>query len=147
MPVWAIVLDVAGLLALALILVAVCLIVRRRLLARAGGTFDLSVRVRSQRPGRGWVLGLGRYNDDALEWFRIFSLSLRPAYAYRRGCLEVSRRRSPAGAEEYELYDDAVVVECRYRDEPLELAMTESALTGLLAWLEAAPPGRGLLGS
>jgi hypothetical protein len=144
MPVWAIVLDAAGLLALALILVAVYLIVRRRLLARSGGTFDLSVRVRAQRPGRGWVLGVGRYNNDALEWFRIFSMSMRPAQTYRRSGLEVGERRRPQGAEVYELYDDAVVVACRYRDEPVEVAMTESALTGLLAWLEAAPPGRGM---
>jgi hypothetical protein len=147
MPVWAMVLDAAGLLALALILVAVYLVVRRRLLARYGGTFDLSVRVRSHRPGRGWVLGVGRYNSDALEWFRIFSLSLRPAHTYSRRRLEVGRRRTAQGAEEYALYDDAVVVECRYAGELVELAMTEAALTGLLAWLEAAPPGRGLLGS
>jgi len=139
------VLDTAGLLALALVLVAVYLVVRRRLLARYGGTFDLSVRVRSHRPGRGWVLGVGRYNNDALEWFRIFSLSLRPAKTYRRNKLEVGQRRSAHGAEEYALYDDAIVVECRYADQAVELAMTESALTGLLAWLEAAPPGRGLL--
>ncbi len=145
MPVWAMVLDTAGLLALALVLVAVYLVVRRRLLARYGGTFDLSVRVRSQRPGRGWVLGVGRYNNDALEWFRIFSLSLRPAQTYRRNKLEVGPRRNAQGAEEYALYDDAIVVECRYADQQVELAMTESALTGLLAWLEAAPPGRGLL--
>ena len=145
MPVWAMVLDTAGLVALALVLVAVYLVVRRRLLARYGGTFDLSVRVRSQRPGRGWVLGVGRYNNDALEWFRIFSLSLRPAQTYRRNNLEVGQRRNAQGAEEYALYDDAIVVECFYSDQPVELAMTEAALTGLLAWLEAAPPGRGLL--
>jgi hypothetical protein len=147
MPVWAIVLDVAGLLALALILVAVYLIVRRRLLARSGGTFDLSVRVRAYRPRRGWVLGVGRYNSDALEWFRIFSLSVRPARTYRRSRLEVGPRRSVQRVEEYALYDDAIVVECRYGGEPVELAMTEAALTGLLAWLEAAPPGRGMLGA
>jgi hypothetical protein len=147
MPVWAIVLDVAGLLALALILVAVYLIVRRRLLARSGGTFDLSVRVPAPRPGRGWVLGVGRYNSDALEWFRIFSLSVRPARTYRRSRLEVGPRRSVQRVEEYALYDDAIVVECRYGGEPVELAMTEAALTGLLAWLEAAPPGRGMLGA
>src|SRR5262245_37164672 len=145
MPVWAMVLDTAGLVALGLVLVAVYLVVRRRLLARYGGTFDLSVRVRSQRPGRGWVLGVGRYNNDALEWFRIFSLSLRPAQTYRRNSLEVGQRRSAQGAEEYALYDDAIVVECFYADQSVELAMTEAALTGLLAWLEAAPPGRGLL--
>ena len=147
MPVWAIVLDVAGVLAVALFLFAVYLIVRRRLLARSGGTFDLSVRIRSQRPGRGWVLGVGRYNADALEWFRVFSLSLRPARIYQRRALEVDQRRGMQGAEEYALYDDAVVVECHYAERAVELAMTEDALTGLLAWLEAAPPGRGLLSS
>jgi hypothetical protein len=145
MPVWAIVLDAAGLLALCLILVAIYLIVRRRLLARSGGTFDLSVRALSHRPGRGWALGVGRYNNDVLEWFRIFSLSVRPAQTYRRCRLRVGERRLVQGAEEYALYDDAIVVECRYADRPVELAMTEAALTGLLAWLEAAPPGRGML--
>ena len=145
MPVWAIVLDAAGLVALALVLVAVYLVVRRRLLARNRGTFDLSVRARSHKAGRGWVLGVGRYNADALEWFRIFSLSMRPARTYRRPLLQVGPRRGAQGAEEYALYDDAIVVECRYAHEVVELAMSESALTGLLAWLEAAPPGRDLL--
>ncbi|HSE08478.1 MAG TPA: DUF2550 family protein, partial [Nocardioidaceae bacterium] len=37
---------------------------------------DLRVqRPRPVRQGRrGWVLGIGRYSGDALEWFRIFSL-------------------------------------------------------------------------
>lgn len=145
MPVWAVALDAVGMLALALVLVAAYLIVRRRVLSRNGGTFDLSVRLRTQRPGRGWVLGVGRYDNDALEWFRIFSVSLRPARTYQRRILRVGARREITGPEEYALYDDAVVVECRYRDDLVELALTESALTGLLAWLEAAPPGRGHL--
>ncbi len=144
MPIWAIVLDTAGLLALALVLVAVYLIVRRRLLARSGATFELSHRVRVTRPGRGWVLGLGRYRDDSLEWFRLFSLAVRPASTWRRSDLTVVHRRPVQGVEELELYDDAVVVECRYGGAAVELAMTEAALTGLLAWLEAAPPGRNL---
>jgi Protein of unknown function (DUF2550) len=144
MPIWAIVLDIAGLLALALVLVVVYLVVRRRLLARSGAGFELSNRVRAHRPGRGWVLGLGRYNDDALEWYRIFAVSMRPARSWRRSELAVVNRRPVQGAEELELYDDAVVVECRYHDDLVELAMTEPALTGLLAWLEAAPPGRNL---
>ncbi|HET7328764.1 MAG TPA: DUF2550 domain-containing protein [Nocardioidaceae bacterium] len=134
-------LDVIGLCLLALLLVAVYLVSRRRWLARNGGTFDLSVRVRSERPGRGWVLGVGRYSGDELEWFRIFTLSLRPKRRLNRRLLEVENRRDPVGAEEFALYDDAVVAMCRYAGEPLELALTLSALTGLLAWLEAAPPG------
>jgi hypothetical protein len=47
-----------------------------------------------------------------------------------------------------------VVIECRLSPAPLvtgqrrapagpvELAMAEAALTGFLAWLESAPPGR-----
>jgi len=42
------------------------------------------------------------------------------------------------------------VVECRGRngDGTVELAMSDAALTGFLAWLEAAPPGfyQGLSG-
>jgi hypothetical protein len=144
MPIWAIVLDTVGLLALALVLVAVYLIVRRRLLARSGATFELSNRARATRPGRGWVLGIGRYRGDALEWFRLFSVSPRPAQSYLRSDLAVVGKRPVQGVEELELYDDAIVVECRYHDAAVELAMTESALTGLLAWLEAAPPGRNL---
>ena len=57
---------------------ALCLVVRRRWISRPGGTFELSVRVRSGRAGRGWVLGVGRYTGDDLELFRIFSLAFRP---------------------------------------------------------------------
>jgi len=142
LPVWAIVLDVIGLCLLALVLVAIYLVSRRRWLARNGGTFDLSVRVRSERAGRGWVLGVGRYSADDLEWFRIFTLSLRPKRRFRRQLLEIERRRMPQGAEEFALYDDAVVIACRYAGEPVELALTGGSLTGLLAWLEAAPPGQ-----
>ena len=63
---------VLGLLALAL------LALRRRLLTRRGGTFDCSLRLREAPHGKGWVLGVGRYNGDDLEWYRVFSYSPRP---------------------------------------------------------------------
>ena len=66
-----------------LLLYGAALVVRRRLLARHGGTFELSHRVRADRPGRGWVLGLGRYSGETLEWFRVFSLSPRPKRTWR----------------------------------------------------------------
>lgn len=141
MPVWAIVLDVVGLCLLALFLVAVYLVSRRRWLSRNGGTFELSVRVRSDRAGRGWVLGVGRYRGDDLEWFRIFTFSMRPKRRFNRQRLQIEGRRRPVGVEEFALYDDAVVITCRYAGEPVELALTSNALTGLLAWLESAPPG------
>ena len=59
-----------------------------------------------------------------------------------RGAIEVVRRRAPQGDEELALLSDAVVLACAHRGASLELAMSEDALTGFLAWLEAAPPGQ-----
>ncbi|MDP9444537.1 MAG: DUF2550 domain-containing protein [Actinomycetota bacterium] len=145
MPAWQVALDVLGLALLALAVYAVALIARRRWLSRSGGTLDLSLRLRPSPGGRGWVLGLGRYSGDDLQWFRIFSLSLRPKRTLRRSALTVVGRRAAQGREEFALYADAIVVECRYDGEPLALALSENALTGLLAWLEAAPPGRDVV--
>ena len=144
MPWWEWLVDLAGVLLLLVLLYGLSLVVRRRWLSRHGGTFEFSVRVRSQRAGRGWILGLGRYSGDALEWFRIFSLSTRPKLRFRRADLEYVGRRDPGGVEAYSLYSGHVVVSCRTPNGPLEVAMSPEALTGFLAWLESAPPGQRL---
>ena len=36
---------------------------------------------------------------------------------------------------------EAVLVRCRHRGAPLDLAMSRDAYTGFASWLEAAPPG------
>ena len=141
MPLWQLLLDAAGAALVLVILYGVALIVRRRLLSRHGGTFELSYRVRSDRAGRGWLLGLGRYSGDALEWFRIFSLSPRPKRVWQRDSLSYVDRRDPEGRERMSLYPDHVVVVCSTPGGKLELAMSSSSLTGLQAWLEAGPPG------
>ena len=142
MPLWEWLVDSAGVLLFLVLLYGLLLVVRRRWLSRNGGTFEFSVRVRSARAGRGWILGVGRYTADALEWFRIFSLSPRPRYRYRRPDLEFVGRREAEGAEAYSLYSGHIVVTCRTPQGLLEVAMSPDALTGFLAWLEAAPPGR-----
>ena len=141
MPVWEWMLDGVGLALLLALLYGVSLIVRRRLLARNGGTFELSYRARTDHPGRGWLLGIGRYSGQSLEWFRIFSLSPRPKRVWAREHLEYSGRRAPAGAEELSLYDGHLVASCHYAGKPLEIAMSEASLTGFQAWLESGPPG------
>ncbi|MFD0529913.1 DUF2550 family protein [Kitasatospora arboriphila] len=50
--------------------------------------------------------------------------------------------RYPEGQEELALLSGSVVLRCLHDGAPLELAMSEDALTGFLAWLEAAPPGQ-----
>ncbi|MEP9385307.1 DUF2550 domain-containing protein [Nocardioides sp. KR10-350] len=134
-------LEAAGIL-LALILVyAVALMVRRRLLSRHGGTFELSHRVRGGRPGRGWLLGVGRYSGSSLEWFRIFSLSPRPKRIWYRRELTYLSSRAPEGLEQMSLYPDHVVVVCRSGPRTLELAMSPESLIGFQSWLESRDPG------
>jgi hypothetical protein len=119
--------------------------VRRRLIQRPGGTFDCSARLdASAEPadGKGWIFGIARYNNDSVEWFRVFSYAPRPRRVLERSRIEVLERRTPAGQEELALLSGAVVLVCTHAGEPLELAMSEDALTGFLAWLEAAPPGQ-----
>ncbi|MFT2018113.1 DUF2550 domain-containing protein [Streptomyces sp. 796.1] len=126
---------------------------RRRLIQRAGGTFDCSLRwdvtVRGEQDaaagepsGKGWVYGVARYSGDRVEWFRVFSYAPRPRRLLERSAIEVIARRTPQGEEELALLSDAVVLACSHRGTQLELAMSEDALTGFLAWLEAAPPGQ-----
>lgn len=140
MPLWQWLLDAVGVLLCLILLYGVTLVVRRRLLSRHGGTFELSYRVRSERAGRGWLLGLGRYSGDSLEWFRIFSLSPRPKRTWARNVMTFDGRRDPVGVERGSLYPEHVVVECGTPAGLVELAMSPSSLTGFQAWLEAGPP-------
>lgn len=144
MSVWVWLLDSFGLLVAVAVGLVLGLTIRRRVLARGGSTFDLSLNVRAPRAtsARGWVLGVGRYGDGELEWFRTFSFAWRPRYRFERGHVQVLRRREPVGAEAYSLQAGHTVVECETASGRVQFGLAPDALTGLLAWLESAPPGR-----
>jgi len=141
MPWWQWLIDAAGVLLLIVVVYGLSLLVRRRLLSRHGGTFELSHRVRSDRAGRGWVLGLGRYSGETLEWFRVFSLSPRAKRTWAREALSYDGTREPFGAEQPSLYPDHVVIHCQTPRGEVLLAMGQDSLTGFQSWLEARPPG------
>jgi hypothetical protein len=141
--VWQWLLDAAGALLFLLLAYGVLLVARRRWISRSGGTFELAARIDTPVRGRGWVLGLGRYYGADLQWFRIFSLGLRPKRTWPRAELGYSTQRPPTRNESISLYAGHVVVVCDTPDGPVELAMSPSALTGLQSWLEAGPPGTG----
>jgi hypothetical protein len=138
---WEDLLDVIGLLLAVTLVYGVGLMVRRRILSRAGGTFELSHRVRETTPGRGWLLGIGRYSGERLEWFRVFSLSPAPKRSWRRTGLSYVSSRVPAGLEQMSLYPDHVVVVCEQSGHTVELAMSTQSLIGFQAWLESRNPG------
>lgn len=122
-------------------LLVAALAARRMLLARGGATVDMSIRAPGSRPGRGWTLGVGRYEADLLAWYRAFSLNPRPSQTVARRGLFIDRRRNPSGQENLALLSGSVILECTTDDGPLELAVPETAVTGFLVWLESAPPG------
>jgi hypothetical protein len=136
-------LDGLAVLVLVALLGLALLFVRRRVITRRGGTFDCSVRLREAPHGKGWVLGIGRYAGERLEWYRVFSFAMRPKRVLGRRDLQVVERRSPRGPEVFALLADAVVVRCLDGEGlgSVELAMGEDTLTGFLAWLESSPPG------
>lgn len=147
MPVWEAFVDSLGIVALLIAAAFAFLFIRRRWLSRGGGTFECSVRFTAPSKqsavasARGWTLGLGRYVDDSLEWFRVFSFRPRPQHVFGRDIRVVSRRQ-PDGAEAFALYSGHHVVEIKLASGGrVELAMSEASLTGFLAWTEAAPPG------
>ena len=117
------------------------LYLRRVVLQRGGGTIDLSLRLKSATPGRGWVLGVGRFEGNELAWYRVFSLSPRPRRRLHRRDLTVLERREPRSEERRALPHGTVVLRLGARTGEVEVAMGNSAMTGLLAWLEATPPG------
>jgi hypothetical protein len=133
----------AGLLTL-FVAVAAVLAARRYWLERGGGTVECGLR---RPPGRGtWRLGVASYQRDELAWHGALGVALRPEHIFPRRSLEVTARRKPEVAECTVLSPDWIVIEVKAgsAQDPGELAMTEQALTGFLAWLEAAPPGSHL---
>jgi hypothetical protein len=147
---------------------AVALASRRYLLERTGGTVECALR-RPSSVGH-WRLGLLSYQRDDLYWYGALSVLPRPEQVFQRRALTVVSRRPAAAEESSEIGADRVVVEIAVKPpadasgpdaavgarpgagvvagagagDHLELAMSDSALTGFLAWLEASPPGSHL---
>jgi hypothetical protein len=142
---WLGVVQVLGVLVALMAMSLLMLTVRLLWLDRLGGTFACSLRLRIRTPGAGWVLGVGRYSEGILEWFRFFSYSLRPRMVFPRRNVRVLETRMPDPVEAVALNADEKVLRLEMHDgraeSEWELAMSEDSLTGLLSWLEAAPPG------
>jgi Protein of unknown function (DUF2550) len=142
----ALALDAAWLFAaflIILILAAVGIAARRFLLERGGGTVECGLR---RGPNGPWRLGVASYQREELNWFGALGLTMRPDVVFPRRDLTVVSRRLPTDAEAASLGPGMIVVECKVGEDTgtIELALGEEALTGLLSWLEAAPPGSHL---
>lgn len=152
-----------------IVLAAAVLAIRRFLLERGGGTIECGLRRPAGRGG--WRLGVVSYQRDELYWYDALGVLLRPEQVFHRRTLTVLSRRPSLPSEASTLGPEQIVVEictspsaghpdpgaaagtpaaavaaagAESPDAHVELAMTEQALTGFLAWLEASPPGSHL---
>ena len=133
--------EVVLIIVFAVLVIAVSWIwLRRRWLSRAGGTFACSYRG-SRTAGARWVLGVARYRDHELQWFPAFSLSLWPSRRFDRADVRAGEQRLPDADEAVDLFHEQRILGLEGPRDDVELAMAPDSMTGLLSWLEAAPPG------
>jgi uncharacterized protein DUF2550 len=132
----------SGLLALAVlvlaVLVLVALAVRSRWITRYGGTFECCYAPNDRSHFR---RGIARYKGGRLECFRWLSLLLVASLVVDRDDVLDTSRRAPRAREAYFLgVESPVVVRIELRSGAALLALDESSLTGLLSWVDSAPP-------
>lgn len=138
---WLILIVTVVVIALAL-MPFVALYMRRRWLTGQGGLFDCAYQLTGV-PDQAWVLGVARYRREQLEWFRAFSLSLRPQHVFPRVTTLYVQQRSPHGVETIALFEGSVVVAVRDKHTGVscDLSMASDEALALMSWLESAPPG------
>lgn len=144
---WELSAEVATAIVLALVMLVLLLVLamflRRRLLSRGARVFDCAANL---RPGsqRGFSVGMARYADEQFEWFRAFSIDVGPSFVVpRRGARLVQQRPRDADGDSLVGLDTVVRLEVPAKGglRTVELALDSGSATGLMSWLEAAPPG------
>jgi hypothetical protein len=144
---------VSAQLGLAVVLVVAALVftgvaflaLRSRVIARHGGIVECGLR---ETPSAKWRQGLAEFQRSQLCWHPALSLRLRPQACFDRAGLVIARSRRPTDAEAARFGAEIIIAECEIRHARptgpadigrIELAMSQAAFTGLLAWLESSP--------
>lgn len=88
-----------------------------------------------------WRLGLMRLGDNALEWYTLGGVSLRPRHRWQRQTMLLEAPRAIGHDEALALLPDAHRVPFTDRGESFELALQSPDYVAVRSWQEAAPPG------
>jgi Protein of unknown function (DUF2550) len=89
--------------------------------------------------GRAWRHGVVRYDDNALEYFRLRRVLPGPQRLVLRQAVTVSGRRSPTASEADFLDENMVILELADRGGDFELALDSGGVTAFQSWLESRP--------
>lgn len=112
--------------------------VRRRYIA---GGVPLTLCGQRDAPNLQWRLGLVRFGDDALEWYTLGGVSVRPKHRWQRQTLVLDAAEPLEAGDRISLLPQANRVRCTDGEASFELALQRPAYTALRSWQEAAPPG------
>ncbi len=112
------------------LVVAALSTVRVRALARRPGAFACGMR-RGNSPD--WSDGVAHYGVTRINWWRCWSLSLRPAASFRRSALTIVSATPLTESDEA----GRLLVNCRCDGVDFAWTMSGPAFEGLSSWLEA----------
>ena len=129
---------VVGTLLLLVVFVLATTFVRRRYIARG---LPLTLCGLRESPGRRWRLGHIRFGDNALEWYSLGGVSLRPRHRWDRQSLMLNVPQRLSSADVIAVLPDATGVSASDGKNEFELALQAPAYTALRSWQEASPPG------
>jgi hypothetical protein len=133
--------NLIALAVVATITIAVFYMVYRINQLRGSGTSAL-LRELPADDGRAWRHGVVRYDDNALEYFRLRSMRPGPQRSVLRQSVVNRGRRNPSAAEAELLDDSMVILELADRGGAFELALDSGAVTAFQSWLESRPSQR-----
>lgn len=120
----------------AVLLVALLLSSRIRTLTRRVGSFDCRLPVGDGTANDRVAAGIAQYGVGRLDWWRFWSLSIKPARSWNRSELVVLDRELIEMGGRTGIY----LVRCECNGKEVRLQMSVAAYAGLTSWLEAAPP-------
>lgn len=137
---------IVGLIVCCAVLYMMWLLIRHRVLMRRRGAFLCGLRVMGGPKPGGWMIGSARYADGAFEWYRAIDPRHVPTIVLRRGGLAMREHHPPVVEDALALASNAyeiVTLETghRGRSSVCQIVVDPRVVTGLMSWLEVAPPG------
>lgn len=144
-------LSVAVFAAAVLVMLAMSwLLIRHQLLLRRRCSFVSALRLLGPEQGHEtrtskWMLGVAHYCGGDVEWYRPTNPLFTPSLVMHRGDLEMVEHHLPTPDDRSPFQGGQEIVTLAIRGggkwSRCQFVVDRGVLTGMMSWLEAAPPG------